>query len=568
MSNDNHRPRDMNKSSGGYTPAMRVAIVSDTICPWCYIGKRRFERAHSGRPADLAVEWRPFQLNPDMPAEGVDRRRYMVAKFGSEERVAEIFGTIEQAGAAEGIRFAFDRVARTPNTVDSHRLIAFAGERGAQDQVVEALSPRPLSSLHGRESSATSPARRAPHGMVRGAGRGRGGSLPAPEAPTAGRRCECDRENEKPQPHPGPLRRPRRRGGEGELGGLRRSKSRTHTQCGKSSGTGPAQLPETARRRAGARLRSQASGGVAPGDCRESQSDSNMNRPPPGTSYTPAMRRSPSSPTRFDPWCYHRQAPLRARSFRPPGRSRGRMAAASSSTRTCRPKAWTGVASMVAKLPLRGAGHRDLRYDRPGGCRRGHPLRSVSTVSHARSNTVRLAPPHCENRRPCTGRSGPGGRRRSSAAISSRAAGHSATAPILVALPDVDDGGWSEDDGKQSLPAPAATATWIAVRSGKARARAARASAGVPCFVFAGPPPSAGLRRTMAPDVDVEGAAFELAAAAAEAPDALAVPRLLAARLRRCRPRSAGPVTRTPQSSTSLHGPGEQAAQEAGGQDG
>ena len=100
--------------SGNYTRAMNVAIVSDTICPWCYIGKRRFERAHAGRPSDLAVEWRPFQLNPEMPAEGVDRRRYMVAKFGSEERVAEIFGAIEEAGAAEGIDFVFDRIARTP----------------------------------------------------------------------------------------------------------------------------------------------------------------------------------------------------------------------------------------------------------------------------------------------------------------------------------------------------------------------------------------------------------------------------------------------------------------------
>ena len=67
---------------GDYTRTMHVAIVSDTICPWCYIGKRRFERAHAGRPAELTVEWRPFQLNPDMPAEGVDRQRYMVAKFG------------------------------------------------------------------------------------------------------------------------------------------------------------------------------------------------------------------------------------------------------------------------------------------------------------------------------------------------------------------------------------------------------------------------------------------------------------------------------------------------------
>ena len=128
--------------AAGYTHAMRVSIVSDTICPWCYIGKRRFERARAGRPVDLAVEWRPFQLNPDMPADGVDRQRYMVAKFGSEERVAEIFGTIEQAGEAEGIQFVFDRIARTPNTVDSHRLIEYAGQQGVQDQVVEALFRR------------------------------------------------------------------------------------------------------------------------------------------------------------------------------------------------------------------------------------------------------------------------------------------------------------------------------------------------------------------------------------------------------------------------------------------
>ena len=121
---------------------MQVAIVSDTICPWCYIGKRRFERAHAGRPTDLSVEWRPFQLNPDMPAEGVDRISYLVAKFGSEERVAEIFASIEQAGESEGIQFVFDRIARTPNTVDSHRLIEYAGERDAQDGVVEALFHR------------------------------------------------------------------------------------------------------------------------------------------------------------------------------------------------------------------------------------------------------------------------------------------------------------------------------------------------------------------------------------------------------------------------------------------
>ncbi len=122
---------------------MQIDIVSDTICPWCYIGKRRFDRALSARGiADADISWRAFQLNPDMPAEGVDRHSYMVEKFGSEERVAEIFDTIERAGAEEGIDFAFDRMVRTPNTVDSHRLIAFAGEKGMQNQVVDALFHR------------------------------------------------------------------------------------------------------------------------------------------------------------------------------------------------------------------------------------------------------------------------------------------------------------------------------------------------------------------------------------------------------------------------------------------
>ena len=122
---------------------MRVDIVSDTICPWCYIGKRRFERALAARAGTGAVvAWRPFQLNPDMPAEGVERRGYMMAKFGSEARVAEIFDMIERAGAAENICFVFDRIARTPSTVDSHRLIAFAGRHGAQDAAVEALFRR------------------------------------------------------------------------------------------------------------------------------------------------------------------------------------------------------------------------------------------------------------------------------------------------------------------------------------------------------------------------------------------------------------------------------------------
>ena len=122
---------------------MQVDIVSDTICPWCYVGKRRFERALDARPnAVTSITWRAFQLNPDMPAEGADRRTYMLRKFGSDARVREIFGAIARAGGAEGIPFAFDAIERTPNTVDSHRLIAFAGTTGHQNAMVDTLFRR------------------------------------------------------------------------------------------------------------------------------------------------------------------------------------------------------------------------------------------------------------------------------------------------------------------------------------------------------------------------------------------------------------------------------------------
>ena len=122
---------------------MKVDIVSDTICPWCYIGKRRFERALSSRPdIEVAVTWRPFQLNPNMPVEGLDRATYLVGKFGSEERVQEIFDSITDAGRGEDIPFAFDRISRAPNTVASHRLIRWAGEAGRQNEAVEVLFRR------------------------------------------------------------------------------------------------------------------------------------------------------------------------------------------------------------------------------------------------------------------------------------------------------------------------------------------------------------------------------------------------------------------------------------------
>ena len=120
---------------------MRIEIVSDTICPWCFIGKRRLEEALSTRPRREVVEiiWRPFQLNPDMPAEGMERHAYLEAKFGGAARARRQYGVIDQTGRDQGIHFRFDLIQRTPNTVDSHRLIHFSSLHGRQDAVVEAL---------------------------------------------------------------------------------------------------------------------------------------------------------------------------------------------------------------------------------------------------------------------------------------------------------------------------------------------------------------------------------------------------------------------------------------------
>jgi predicted DsbA family dithiol-disulfide isomerase len=120
----------------------RLDIVSDAICPWCYIGKRQMERALgllAARGMQMQVVWHPFQLNPDMPAEGVERSAYRIAKFGSAERARELDARITQAGAAVGLEFHTELMRRTPNTVQAHRLIWRAGQLGVQDAVVEAL---------------------------------------------------------------------------------------------------------------------------------------------------------------------------------------------------------------------------------------------------------------------------------------------------------------------------------------------------------------------------------------------------------------------------------------------
>jgi predicted DsbA family dithiol-disulfide isomerase len=124
-------------------PAGRIDIISDVICPWCYIGKRQLERAldilekqHKQR---FTVAWHPFQLNPDMPREGVDRAQYRIAKFGSLERSQQLDERITETAATVGLEFHLDRLTRTPNTLNAHRLIRFAGQKGLQDGVVEAL---------------------------------------------------------------------------------------------------------------------------------------------------------------------------------------------------------------------------------------------------------------------------------------------------------------------------------------------------------------------------------------------------------------------------------------------
>ena len=119
---------------------MRIDIYSDTICPWCFIGKRRLERALAERPQPgLEIRWRAFQLNPDMPAGGLDRQDYLTRKFGGAENAARVYAAVREAGDDEGIPFDFERIERTPNSLLSHRLLRFAGERGDQDPLVERL---------------------------------------------------------------------------------------------------------------------------------------------------------------------------------------------------------------------------------------------------------------------------------------------------------------------------------------------------------------------------------------------------------------------------------------------
>ena len=117
-----------------------IDVVFDTICPWCYIGKNRLERLLADRDGlEATIRWRPFLLNPQMPAEGIDRNVYLAKKFGGEARIQRIFAAMREAGESVGIDFDFDIIERTPNTVDAHRLVGLATDAGKADDVVDRL---------------------------------------------------------------------------------------------------------------------------------------------------------------------------------------------------------------------------------------------------------------------------------------------------------------------------------------------------------------------------------------------------------------------------------------------
>jgi predicted DsbA family dithiol-disulfide isomerase len=119
---------------------MQIDIVSDTVCPWCFIGKRKLEKALAMRPdIPFDINWRAYRLDPTIPRGGIERRAYMKAKFGDSTRASAITDAIKAAGDAEHIAFAFDRIEKRPDTIDSHRLIRWAASAGKQTDIVERL---------------------------------------------------------------------------------------------------------------------------------------------------------------------------------------------------------------------------------------------------------------------------------------------------------------------------------------------------------------------------------------------------------------------------------------------
>lgn len=119
---------------------LQIEVVFDLVCPWCYLGTRRLRRALRERPDVLAeIQWRPFLLNPDIPAAGLPRHDFLTRKFGGEERARRLHATIAELGLAEGVEFRFERIQRMPSSLDAHRVVRFAARAGQAEAMVEML---------------------------------------------------------------------------------------------------------------------------------------------------------------------------------------------------------------------------------------------------------------------------------------------------------------------------------------------------------------------------------------------------------------------------------------------
>lgn len=121
------------------TDTLTIDIVSDVVCPWCYLGEKRLDAALAEESRPVAVRWRPYQLDPTIPEGGLDRAEYMERKFGRDGRLQAIHERLARLGAEVGIPFAFDKIQRSPNTLDAHRLIRWAASEGKQREVVDRL---------------------------------------------------------------------------------------------------------------------------------------------------------------------------------------------------------------------------------------------------------------------------------------------------------------------------------------------------------------------------------------------------------------------------------------------
>lgn len=118
---------------------LTIDVVSDVVCPWCYLGEKRLEAALAEAAQRVALRWRPYQLDPTIPEGGLDRAEYMEKKFGKSGRLQSVHDNLTRLGADVGIPFAFDKIKRAPNTLDAHRLIRWANSAGVQGKVVDRL---------------------------------------------------------------------------------------------------------------------------------------------------------------------------------------------------------------------------------------------------------------------------------------------------------------------------------------------------------------------------------------------------------------------------------------------